>query len=215
MNLNSKRQKIVRKLTNKEYRDAWVDESAKTVVPFQIQALRNQRDWSQELLGKKSGMLRNAITRLESVDYGNLNINTLLRIAHGLDCGLLVRFVPFSRMVRELEDVSPKALEVESFEEDLPELNRWAENILEETKMDDLKPEAVESAKTGSYSNYPDFTFFVVHKEKQNVKKDAVTYFISKKQKTNEQEGKKFAVELAGVPMPFPEDNTGTTNLSS
>lgn len=119
MNLNKKRQKLVRKLTNKEYRDAWVNESIKTVLPYQIQAIRKQKGWSQALLGEKAGMLPNAVTRLESIDYGNLSVNTLLRIAHGFDCGLLVKFVPFNRLVREFEDVSTEALEVDSFEDDI------------------------------------------------------------------------------------------------
>ncbi len=119
MNLKHKREKLVKKLTNKDYRDAWVDESVKMLVPYQIQAIRNQRGWSQEILGSKAGMLRNAVSRLESIDYGNLSVNTLLRIAHGLDCGLLVKFVPFNRLVKEFDDVSPKALEVDSFEDDI------------------------------------------------------------------------------------------------
>jgi len=134
--LNNKRQKLVKKLTNKEYRDAWVEESVKMAVPYQIQAIRNQRDWSQEILGKKAGMLRNAVSRLESVDYGNLSVNTLLRIAHAFDCGLLVKFVPFSRLVGEFEDVSPEGLEVDSYEDDLSALESWANsNILDSSVL--------------------------------------------------------------------------------
>jgi transcriptional regulator with XRE-family HTH domain len=119
VSLLHKQEKLVRKLTNKDYRDAWVEESVKMVVPHQIQAIRNKKDWSQEQLGNETGMLRNAISRLESVEYGNLSVNTLLRIAHGFDCGLLVKFVPFSRMVAEFDDVSPKGLEVTSFDDDV------------------------------------------------------------------------------------------------
>lgn len=125
MSSNNKKQKLVRKLTNKEYRDTWVDESVKMIVPYQIQAIRKQKGWSQALLGEKAGMRPNAITRLEDTDYGNLSVNTLLRVAHGFDCGLLVKFVPFSRMVSEFEDVSPKGLEVESFESDFNNLQSW------------------------------------------------------------------------------------------
>lgn len=147
MSLNNKREKLVRKLANKEYRDAWVDESVKTVVPFQIQAIRKQRGWSQAVLGEKAGMLPNAITRLESIDYGNLSVNTLLRIAHGFDCGLLVKFVPFSRLVREFEDVSPFALEVNDFGDNYGNLMSWIDEA-KDGKTLEAKPESHQSYST-------------------------------------------------------------------
>ena len=131
MNLKHKREKLVKKLTSKDYRDAWVDESVRMIVPYQIQAMRNQRDWSQEFLGERAGMLRNAISRLESPDYGRLSVNTLLRIAHGFDCGLLVKFVPFNRLARELEDASESALQVTSFPDDYGSLMSWAKEVEE------------------------------------------------------------------------------------
>ncbi len=146
MNLKHKREKLVKKLTSKDYRDAWVDESVKMIVPYQIQAIRNQKGWSQEVLGKKAGMLRNAVSRLESVDYGNLSVNTLLRIAHGFDCGLLVKFVPFSRLTREFEDVSASALQVNNFSEDYGNLMSW---------LDEAKDEEALEVKPQSYQPYP------------------------------------------------------------
>jgi len=154
VNLNNKRQKLVRKLTNKEYRDAWVDESVKTVVPFQIQAMRNQRSWSQEMLGEKAGMLRNAVSRVESVDYGNLSLNTLLRIAHGFDCGLLVKFVPFSRMAREFESVSPSALEVNEFGKDINNLHSWVSETEQIDNQQTRQLETFATDKTGGDSLY-------------------------------------------------------------
>jgi transcriptional regulator with XRE-family HTH domain len=162
VNLNNKRQKLAKKLTNKEYRDAWVDESVKSIVPYQIQAIRKQRGWSQAFLGEKAGMLPNAVTRLESVAYGNLSINTLLRIAHSFDCGLLVKFVPFSRLVGEFEDVSPNALEVDSFHDDFGGLMSWADEIEQDSKFEvkseltteypTEKPLYAENFIRGSYS---------------------------------------------------------------
>ncbi len=122
----SSKEKLLKKLAKKAYRDAYSEESVKTSLPFQIKAMREQRDWSQAILGKKSDMKQNAVSRLESAEYGNLSINTLLRLANAFDCGLLVKFVPFSRLVGEFEDVSPKALEVESFIDDYGSLKFWA-----------------------------------------------------------------------------------------
>ncbi len=155
MSLKHKREKLVKKLTNKEYRDAWVDESVKTVIPYQIQAIRNGRNWSQEILGIKAGMMKpNAVSRLESMNYGNLSISTLLRIAHGLDCGLLVKFVPFSRLVREFEDVSPSALQVNSFSDDYGSLVSWIERA-EEVNEFEVKAESYKeyATETPSYDS--------------------------------------------------------------
>ena len=44
-------------------------------------------------------MNQNAISRLESHDYGKPTITTLKRLASAMDVGLVVRFVPFSEMV--------------------------------------------------------------------------------------------------------------------
>lgn len=120
--------KLLQKLSKKAYRDAYAEESVKTSLPFQIKAMREQRNWSQIVLGNKSSMKQNAISRLESAEYGTLNINTLIRLANAFDCGLLVKFVPFSRLVKEFEDVSPNALEVKSFEDDLETLKTWSDN---------------------------------------------------------------------------------------
>ncbi len=115
MSVGSK-EKLLRKFQNREYRNAYAEESVKTCLPFQIKAIREQRDWSQAILGKESDMKPNAVSRLESAEYGNLNINTLLRLANAFDCGLLVKFVPFSRLLMEFEDVSSKSLEVDEYE---------------------------------------------------------------------------------------------------
>lgn len=145
MNLKDKRNNLISKLKDKEYRHGWIEESIKMVLPYQIQANRVKRDWSQAILGKKADMKQNAVSRLESMDYGNLNINTLLRLAEAFDCGLLVKFVPFSRLVTEFEDVSPFALEVAEFEDDLVNLHSWDDETNETIKFE---------VKAGVYEEY-------------------------------------------------------------
>jgi len=55
--------------------------------------------WSQDRLAKETGMNQNAISRLESPEYGKATITTLKRLAAEFDVGLIVRFVPFSAVV--------------------------------------------------------------------------------------------------------------------
>jgi len=113
-----KKEKLINELKNKDYRDAFVSEHITTGVPFQIKALREQRDWSQKELGKQAKMLQERISVLEDPDYGKFNINTLKKIASAFDIGLVVRFVPFSELAEWELNLSSKSLQVPSFNED-------------------------------------------------------------------------------------------------
>lgn len=114
------------KLKRKPYRDAYVGEHVKTSLPFQIRTLREQRGLSQRDLGERTGMRQNAISRLEKPDYGSLSVNTLLRLASAFDVALLIKFVPFRKLLDEFSDLSIEALEVNSFDDELPELENVA-----------------------------------------------------------------------------------------
>lgn len=113
--------KLLTKLRNKEYRDAYVEEKVATSLPFQIRALREQpgRNWSQSELGQRAGMRQNAISRLEDAESGTPSISTLLRLARAFDVALLVKFVPFSKLLSEFADLSSEALSAPSFNEEI------------------------------------------------------------------------------------------------
>ena len=118
---------IAKLLKSKKFRDAYVYEHVRNGIPFQTRALREQRDWTQADLGEASKKPRNVITRLENPNYGKLTLKTLFEIASGCDVALLVKFVPFSRLLKEYEDVSSEALYAKSItdEEEIEELNEW------------------------------------------------------------------------------------------
>lgn len=88
------------KLDDRDYRKAFLIGQFKRMVPFQIQILRKQRGWSQEQLAEESGLTQGVISRAEDPDYGNLTINTVLRIANGFDVAFIGKFAPYG----ELED---------------------------------------------------------------------------------------------------------------
>ena len=114
---------------NKKYRDAYVLEHVKNSIPNQIRALREQREWKQSELGEKAGKQQHGIARLEDPRIGHkLSIKTLLELASAFDVALLVKFVPFSRLVKEYEDVSFEALSAASVtdEKEIEKLNEWA-----------------------------------------------------------------------------------------
>jgi len=71
-------------------------------------------------------MNQNAISRLENPYYGKSTLTTLKRIASAYDVGLLVEFVPFSRLVDRVSGtphtdngLSPSTMNVQSFEEEI------------------------------------------------------------------------------------------------
>ena len=108
------------KLTrSKKYRESFVASVVKRMIPLQIRVLRKQRDWSQAQLATESKLTQGVISRAEDPDYGNLTVNTLVRIASGFDCAFVGRFVPFSELCRWYSMLEHEnALRVPSFDDD-------------------------------------------------------------------------------------------------
>jgi transcriptional regulator with XRE-family HTH domain len=121
------RKRLLAKLKNKAYRDAYTAEHVKTTTPLQIRTVREQHEWTQGKLAAEAKTTQTAISRTEDPNYGNLTLNNLLKIAAALDVGLLVKLVPFSRLVQEYEDLSPESLSTSSFMEELSALEAWAD----------------------------------------------------------------------------------------
>jgi len=120
-------------LSSKLFRKAYVWEHLKRSIPFQIRTMRDERGWSQERAAKELGKTQSIISRLESPAYGKVSLQTLVDIAEGFDVGLLIKFVPFSRLVAEYEDVSASALSAKSLDDptEAAELERWSvEDVL-------------------------------------------------------------------------------------
>lgn len=118
MNMFKRKNKLISKLKNKEYRDAFLAELITTGIPFQIKALREQRNLTQKQLGDQADMAQETISRFEDPNYGKLNLKTLERLASAFDVGLVVRFVPFSELVSWEINLSPESLGVLSFEQE-------------------------------------------------------------------------------------------------
>lgn len=110
--------KIWEKLRDKAYREAFVTAQLKRGLPTQIRVMLKDRGWTQDDLARRSGLKQGAISRASDPDYGNLTINTILRIASGFDVAYIGRFVPFSDLARWYSRLSESALSVSSFGDD-------------------------------------------------------------------------------------------------
>jgi len=97
--LNSKGSLIARLRKGKAARTQFIESNLAKSLAYNLRATRDRLEWSQERLATEAGMNQNAISRLESPDYGKQTITTLKRLAKAMDVGLVVRFVPFSELI--------------------------------------------------------------------------------------------------------------------
>ena len=121
--------KLWSKLADPEYRKAFVASQINFGIPFQIRALlKSRKGWTQATLAAKTGMLQPRISALMTPGKTKPNIETLRRIAEALDCGLVVKFVPFSELARWSESFDPESFHVAPFSEDSEPMERIRPN---------------------------------------------------------------------------------------
>jgi len=109
---NASLHKKLQKLSDKDYRDGFLETDVKGGIAYQIQALREKAGLSQEAFAKKIGTKQSVVSRLENTEYGGMNVNTLLEIAKALDIGLQIRFCDYIEVIKR--DISPKAMKVDT-----------------------------------------------------------------------------------------------------
>lgn len=124
--LNSKDQLIERIKRGPKDRAKFVASHVDKGIAYQIRALRDRQNMSQEELAALVGMNQNAISRLESPERGRPTITTLKRLAEAFDVALTVRFAPFSKLINWVsgtpfieEGLSTESLAVPKFGEEL------------------------------------------------------------------------------------------------
>ena len=110
--------KLVSKLRDTEYRKAYIASQINIGIPYQLRALMKSRGWTQEQLAEQAGMLQPRISAMLSPGKTQPNIKTLRRLAEAFDCGLMVRFVPFSELVMRSERFDPESFSVKSFQQE-------------------------------------------------------------------------------------------------
>lgn len=109
---------LMEKLKDKEYREAYVNAEIVNGLSYQIQAMRLARNWTQQELAELLDTKQSVISRLENPDNESFSIKMLESLASIFDTGLMVRFVPFSKLAHETFDVKVRDLAVPSFKDD-------------------------------------------------------------------------------------------------
>jgi len=134
--------KLRDQLSDPQYRKAFVASQINFGIPFQLRALLKSRGKTQEWLARECGHgSRRRISGLMTPGRTRPNIETLRRLAEIFDCGLEVRFVPFSELARQSLDFDPEAFEVAAFDEDsgFTQYGGWLAEATEEQRQVALK----------------------------------------------------------------------------
>ncbi len=93
----ARRRKLVSRLQNRDYRQAYFESHIDSSIAAQIKANRERRDLSQKQLAKKAGLFQSQISKMEDVNHDRWTAKTLRRIARALDLVLVIRFEAFSK----------------------------------------------------------------------------------------------------------------------
>ncbi|MFA7292341.1 MAG: helix-turn-helix domain-containing protein [Rhodocyclaceae bacterium] len=91
---------------DKEYREAYMEAAIDQGIAWQIKINRKFRHMSQSELANAIDTRQSAISRMEDPEYGAHSLDTLKQVAHAFDCALLVKFIPYSELARESENLS-------------------------------------------------------------------------------------------------------------
>ena len=103
--------------SGRNYRVEFLLAQAKQAIPYQVRALLKQQGISQQELAKRAGLTQGVISRAANPTYGNLSINTCVRIAGGLDVAFIGKFVPYRELDRWLDHLNDESY-VPTFEEE-------------------------------------------------------------------------------------------------
>jgi transcriptional regulator with XRE-family HTH domain len=123
----------LQKFLDKDYRDSYLDSHVKGSIAYQIQALREKAKLTQTEFGKLIGKPQSVVSRLEDTEYGGVNVNTLLQIAHALNIALEVKFCDFGTILKS--DVSHDGLQVENIHETIKTENLRARMVTQTVAM--------------------------------------------------------------------------------
>jgi transcriptional regulator with XRE-family HTH domain len=88
-------------------------------LAFQLRILRQKEGLSQAELASKLATSQNAISRIESPNYGKASLSTLVKLASFFDVGLIVRFASHSEIADWTTDLSTKSVDVPKFSDDV------------------------------------------------------------------------------------------------
>lgn len=107
------------KWLNREYREAYLEGFLEQNIALQIKLNRQIRNLSQSSLAQLIGTKQSVVARSENPAYGKHSIQFLTKLANAFDCALSVKFIPYSKLARQVDSLSEEKLVAPSFDEEI------------------------------------------------------------------------------------------------
>ncbi len=119
----TKRDQLWESLGDPEFRKQLINDHIDVGIAFQIKGLRDRQNLTQKKLGELlGGNKQPQISAWENPNYGKYTLETLKDLAKAFDVGLLVRFVPFSKLIDWTVDVTSDVIAPPSFRQEQVQL---------------------------------------------------------------------------------------------
>ena len=119
MNTTNEYRQMWESLQDIEFRKQLIDEHINVGIAFQIHGLRKRQGLKQKQLAEKLGEKKQPlISSWENPNYGKYTLATLKDLAKAFDVGLLVRFVPFSKLTDWTLNLTSDVIAPPSFSEE-------------------------------------------------------------------------------------------------
>lgn len=131
---------------NKKFRDAYVAGYVKRAIPAQIRALMKKGGFTQQQLAERAGLTQGVISRAADLNYGDLTLNTILKIGAGLDCAFVGKYVAYSEFLKETD---------KGVISNIPSFESENEQLAAEESMDDKTSSDSQEPVLGSESKKP------------------------------------------------------------
>jgi len=103
---------------SKRYREQFVADHAKRAIPHQARAILKARRWSQQKMAEQASLSQGVVSRAVDPSYGNLTLNTIIRLAAGFDVAFIGRFVPFSELATWYATLPEEKWDIPSFKKE-------------------------------------------------------------------------------------------------
>lgn len=113
----SKIKSLWKRLSDREYRSVFLDESVNSRLAVQLYSLRASRGMTQAQVSDLTGIAQPTLSKFEA-NCDGITTTTLKRIAAAYDVALSVRFVPFSELAEEI-DRGKFDREITSYDDDV------------------------------------------------------------------------------------------------
>jgi transcriptional regulator with XRE-family HTH domain len=163
----TEQEEIWESLKDPDFRKQFIDEHINVGIAFQIHGLREHQGLKQKQLAGRLGDVKKQplISAWENPNYGNYTLNTLKDLAKAFDVGLLVRFVPFSKLVDWIANVSLDAIAPPSFGEEqshkalMTTLEQFIADANQTTPSVDAKPSVDANMTESQLERVPQYEY--------------------------------------------------------